>query len=107
MADSSTANQARQAAPAAWVRAEAAQRARGRHRAEAGRWYRCRRRRGSGSLGARKMSGWPKRCTLARGFLWEHSCKRLKLAQLLGQHGAVLTWSANGPQKPWYFSSAT
>jgi hypothetical protein len=36
--------------------------------------------------------GWPKRCKLARVFLWEHSYKGLKLAQLLGQLGVFLTW---------------
>jgi hypothetical protein len=28
---------------------------------------------------------------LAHAFLWEHSYKRLKLARLLGRHGALLT----------------
>jgi hypothetical protein len=42
---------------------------------------------------ARKVLGWPKRCRLAHGFRREHSCKRLKLAQLLGQLGVFLTWS--------------
>jgi hypothetical protein len=37
--------------------------------------------------GAREVSGWPKRCKLAHAFLWEHSYKRLKLAQLLVQLG--------------------
>ena len=37
------------------------------------------------------MLGWPKRCKLAHAFLWEYSYKRLKLAQLLGQLGIVLT----------------
>jgi hypothetical protein len=32
---------------------------------------------------------------LARAFLWEHSCKRLKVAQLLGRHGAFLTWHSS------------
>ena len=40
---------------------------------------------------ARKLLGWPKRCKLAHEFLWEYSCKRLKLAQLLGQLGVFLT----------------
>ena len=40
--------------------------------------------------GARKLLGWPKRCKLAHEFLWEYSCKRLKLAQLLGQRGVFL-----------------
>ena len=37
------------------------------------------------------MLGWPKRCKLAHAFLWEYRCKRLKLAQLLGQLGVFLT----------------
>jgi hypothetical protein len=37
------------------------------------------------------MLGWPKRCELARAFLWEHSGKRLELVQLLGQLGVFLT----------------
>ena len=37
------------------------------------------------------MFGWPKRCKLARAFLWEHSYKTLMLAQLLGQLGVFLT----------------
>jgi hypothetical protein len=40
---------------------------------------------------ARKLSGWLKRWQLAHAFLWEYSCKRLKLAQLLGQLGVFLT----------------
>ena len=49
--------------------------------------------RGGTSLGlqVRKVLGWPKRCELAHAFRWEHSYKRLKLAQLLGQLGAFLT----------------
>jgi hypothetical protein len=43
---------------------------------------------------ARKLLGWPKRCRLAHAFLWEHSYKRLKLAQLLGQLGVFLTCAA-------------
>jgi hypothetical protein len=35
--------------------------------------------------------GWPKRCKLARAFLWEYSDKRLKLAQLQGQFGVLFT----------------
>jgi hypothetical protein len=31
------------------------------------------------------VSAWPKRYQLAHAFLWKHSDKRLKLAQLLGQ----------------------
>jgi hypothetical protein len=42
-------------------------------------------------LRAREVSGWPKRCKLARAFLWGYSYKRLKLAQLLGQLGVFLT----------------
>ena len=37
------------------------------------------------------MLGWPRRCELARAFLWEYSYKRLKLARLLGQLGVFLT----------------
>ena len=40
---------------------------------------------------ARKLLGWPKICKLAHTFLWEHSCKGEKLAQLLGQLGVFLT----------------
>ena len=43
---------------------------------------------------ARKVLGWPKRWKLARTFLWEYSCKRLELAQLLGQLGCFLTFRA-------------
>jgi hypothetical protein len=46
-------------------------------------------------LRARKLLGWPKRCRLAHAFLWEHSYKRLKLAQLLGQLGVFLTCRAD------------
>jgi hypothetical protein len=49
-------------------------------------------------LGASKVSGRPKRCELDHAFLWECSCKRLKLDQLLGQLGVCLTlasWSAS------------
>ena len=38
-----------------------------------------------------KVLGWPKRCKLALAFMWEHSYKGLKLAQLLGQLGVFLT----------------
>ena len=31
-------------------------------------------------------------CKLAHAFLWEHSYKKLKLAQLLGQLSVFLTW---------------
>ena len=40
---------------------------------------------------ARQASGRPKRCKLAHAFRWEYSYKKLKLAQLLGQHGVFLT----------------
>ena len=40
---------------------------------------------------ASKVLGWPKRCKMAHALLWEHSDKRLKLAQLLGQLGVFLT----------------
>jgi hypothetical protein len=43
--------------------------------------------------GAGKVLGWPKICKLAHEFMWEHSCKLLKLAQLLGQLGVFLTWA--------------
>ena len=43
------------------------------------------------ALRARKVLGWPKRRKLAHAFLWEYSYKRLKLAQLLGQLGVLLT----------------
>ena len=42
------------------------------------------------------MLGWPRRCNLARAFLWEYSYKRLKLAQFLGQHGVFLTLESAG-----------
>ena len=45
------------------------------------------------AAGARGVSGWPKRCESARALLWEHSNKRLQLAQLLGQRGVSLTHS--------------
>jgi hypothetical protein len=35
--------------------------------------------------------GWPKRCELPRACLWEHSDKKLKLTQLLGQLGVFGT----------------
>jgi hypothetical protein len=38
-----------------------------------------------------KVLGWPKICRLAHAFLWENCCKRLELAQLLGQLGVSLT----------------
>ena len=41
---------------------------------------------------ARKVSDWPKSYKLAlHAFLWEHSYKGLKLAQLLGQLGVFFT----------------
>ena len=48
-------------------------------------------------LAARKVLGWPKRCKLAHEFLWECSCERLMLAQLLGQLGVFLTYRAGSP----------
>ena len=38
-----------------------------------------------------EVLGWHKRCALARAFPWGYGCKRLKLAQLLGQLGVCLT----------------
>ena len=35
--------------------------------------------------------GCPRRCKLARAFMWEYGYKRLKLAQLLDQLGVFLT----------------
>jgi hypothetical protein len=35
--------------------------------------------------------GWPKRRKLAQASLWESSCKRVELAQLLGKLGVFLT----------------
>ena len=43
------------------------------------------------SAAARNVLGWPRRCKLAHAFVWEYSCKRLKLAQLVGQLGGFLT----------------
>ena len=42
---------------------------------------------------ARKVLGWPKRYKLAHTFGWECSCRRLKLAQFLGQLGVFPTCS--------------
>jgi hypothetical protein len=53
------------------------------------------RRRPTVSRRARKAQGWPKICHLAHAFLWEHSHKRLKLAQLLGRFGIFLTQPAD------------
>jgi hypothetical protein len=46
----------------------------------------CGQRKGGGRLiaspsagRARKLLGWPKRCKLARAFLWEYSDKKLRL----------------------------
>ena len=39
------------------------------------------------------MLGWPKISKLVHVFLWEHSYKRLKLAQLLGQLSIFLTFA--------------
>ena len=44
-----------------------------------------------GRFQARKVLGWPKICKLAHAFMWEYSCERLKLGQLLGQLGVFLT----------------
>ena len=56
---------------------------------------------------ARKLLGWPKRCKLAHAFLWEHSYKRLKLAQLLGQLGVLLApATAHRPLRPHPKASA-
>ena len=44
---------------------------------------------------ARKAFGRPKRRKLAHAFLWEHSYKRLKLAQLLGQLSIFLSHLAS------------
>jgi hypothetical protein len=46
------------------------------------RWIRWDLQRGKAAV-AITMLGWPKRCKLARAFLWEYSDKGLKLAQLL------------------------
>ena len=40
---------------------------------------------------ARKVSGWPKRCKLAREFLQDHNDTRPELARRLGQRGGLLT----------------
>jgi hypothetical protein len=40
--------------------------------------------------------GWPKRCNLAHALLSKCSYERLKLAQLLIQLGAFLTWPGRG-----------
>ena len=42
------------------------------------------------------MLGWPKRDKLAHVFLREYSCKRLKLTQLLGRLGVLLTRAPAG-----------
>ena len=49
---------------------------------------------------ARKVLGWPKRWKLAHAFPWEYSCKRLKLAQLLGQPGVFLTAARSASSAP-------
>jgi hypothetical protein len=46
------------------------------------------------SLERDKVLGRPRRRTSAHAFRWEHSYKRLKLAQLLGPLGVLLTWPA-------------
>ena len=53
---------------------------------------------------AGSVLGWPKRCELARAFLWEYNYKWLKLAQLLGQLGVFLTregFSAEQNSREW------
>ena len=42
----------------------------------------------------RKVSGWPRRCKLDYVFLWEYACKRLYLAQLVGQLGVCFNFRA-------------
>jgi hypothetical protein len=42
-------------------------------------------------LGREVLGCCPNRYKLARAFLWEYSCKRRQLAQLLGRHGVFLT----------------
>ena len=51
--------------------------------------------------------GWLKICKLAHAFLWEHSCKGLKLAQLLGQLGVSLTFAASGAGGTRILTNAT
>jgi hypothetical protein len=53
---------------------------------------------------AREVSGWPNRCKLelAHAFLWKYGCKRLKLAQLLGQLGVLLTCSLASPNLAFF-----
>jgi hypothetical protein len=43
---------------------------------------------------------WPKGCKLAHAFRWECSHDGLKLAQLLGRHGVLLTWSMMKSSRP-------
>jgi hypothetical protein len=47
-------------------------------------------RRGARRPGENKVAGWPRIRKLARAFLWKYSYKRLKLVQILGQHGVLL-----------------
>jgi hypothetical protein len=47
----------------------------------------------------RTVLGCPKRCKLAHAFLREYSCKRLKLAQLLGQLGVFFTSAARSSRR--------
>jgi hypothetical protein len=54
-------------------------------------------RRASRCAAARELSGWPRRRKLGHALLREYSYERLKLAQLLGHHGAFLTCAA-GPK---------
>jgi hypothetical protein len=49
---------------------------------------------------ASKVLGWSRRSKLAHTFLWEHSRRRLKLAQLLGQLGVSLTCWIKPGSKP-------
>ena len=59
----------------------------------------CSDRRPSEASCARKVSGWPKRSTLARAFVWEYSYNMLKLGQILGQLGAFLTLMSSVPER--------
>ena len=63
--------------------------------------------RASRAAGARQVSGWPKRCKLAHAFMWEYSYKRLKLAQLLGRLGVVLTCTPTPMVSPMFIVACT
>ena len=52
-----------------------------------------------------KVLGWPRRCKLAHALLWEHSYKRLQLAQLLGRHGVFLTCAVVAFVMSWDFQA--